>query len=103
MSKYVVTLDDPSLARGQKVHVPGLGELTNKSKVVVDEGQASQFRRYNGVVGPSGLELGPTLLKANLGPYIQVEVVRDEAPQAAPDAPVVSDNAKTGDGKEGTK
>lgn len=86
---YEITVDQPSLPKGEQVQIPGLGTFENGYTYTVTKGEANGYRTYHtcqvdvldedmNVVG-SDVELGPTLLQAAKSMYgVEVSTVEPE-------------------------
>jgi hypothetical protein len=97
---FKVTLDSPTLGKGESVTVTGLGELKNGETVELDNAAEETFRMANASVGfddegQPQLVKGPTLRQAfRKNPTVKVEFVKDKA--SDPD-PVVDEDEETVD------
>jgi hypothetical protein len=81
---YKMTVDLPTLPKGEPVQIVGLGTFENKGTYTVTKDQAEYFRSHHsrqievrddtGDVVGSELELGPTLLQSSKNMYgVEVE------------------------------
>jgi hypothetical protein len=92
---YKMKVDQPNLAKGEKILIPGLGAFANGETHDITDEQAEGFRRYNMVLkdvlddngqrtGRVTEELGLSLTDANI---YGVKVEQLNEPKTAPTKP----------------
>jgi hypothetical protein len=88
---YELSIKMPNLPDDEEVQIAGLGTYKNNNKYKITDEEHDNFRRYHGQVVPvvddddeiigSELELGPTLVKADI--YgVTIKALREKKPES---------------------